>query len=447
MPMFKKLEWYLLLQLIFLVLTIFTASFCLLKGWYVYAFLTAILIIYIVNYIYTSQIKIYRELKQFAEAIKYRDFSRHFNSSHSSPALQALRKGFNELNAQFRNVSREKETQYQYLHQILEMVDTGILSYETQSGEVLWMNESLKKMLGVPYLKLIHSFAKRDKELYSEITSLKPGESKIGTVQGMKNPYKVLLSASSFSTDGKKYSLVAFQNINEALDETEAKAWQKLLSVLTHEIMNSIAPISSLAETIKNSVVSIDKEKYPAGFLEDLELGISTIKNRSEGLFRFAETYRNLNKISRPDLKTFYVRDLFENLFNLMQPTLAEKNIELDIILKDPALTLEADINLIEQLMINLLLNAIDAVKEVSEPQISLSSTIDMDGKHLIKVSDNGTGMSEDVLDKIFVPFFSTKKSGSGIGLTLCKQIMMLHNGNLTVQSKQGEGAIFILKF
>src|SRR5690606_35046164 len=160
----------------------------------------------------------------------------------------------------------------------------------------------------------------------------------------------------------------------------ESKAWQKLLSVLTHEIMNSIAPISSLADTIKNRIASMDRSALPDGSLTDLEVGIDTIKRRSEGLIRFAETYRNLNKITKPDRKEFYVRDLFESHYNLMQPTFQQKNVELDIIMKDPGLSLEADINLIEQVLINLLINAFDAVSEIREPHIALVSDITQKG-------------------------------------------------------------------
>jgi signal transduction histidine kinase len=256
------------------------------------------------------------------------------------------------------------------------------------------------------------------------------------------------LSATAFQTDGKKYKLIAFQNVSEALDETESKAWQKLLSVMTHEIMNSIAPISSLADTLKNRLnQSVAELKSNSGSFDDLEIGIETIKRRSEGLLKFAETYRNLNKITAPSLKKMYVRDLFENLNQLMQPTLEQKNIELEIILKDPDLMLEADTNLIEQVLINLVVNAIEAIKDKESPRIILSAYLSANYKTVIKVVDNGTGMPEEVLDKIFIPFFSTKKSGSGIGLSLCKQIMMLHRGNIHVQSIEGEGTAFLLQF
>jgi len=300
----------------------------------------------------------------------------------------------------------------------------------------------------LPYLKTIHSLERRDGGLYKEVLTLKPGISKIASAHFEKTSFKILLSATAFQTEGKIYKLVAFQNVNEALDETEAKAWQKLLSVMTHEIMNSVAPISSLADTLKHrlqrSVTSLNDD---SGSLDDLELGIDTIKRRSEGLLKFAETYRNLNKITTLNLKKVYVRELFGNLLQLMQPTLEQKDIELETILKDTDLQLEVDINLIEQVLINLVVNAIEAIKDNPAPKIVLSAYVASNYRSVIKIADNGNGMPPELLDKIFVPFFSTKKNGSGIGLSLCKQIMMLHRGNVQVQSVEGEGTAFLLQF
>ena len=441
-----KSEYRILFRMLLLFATLTVSSFLLVKGWYVYLLLALPVIIYQLVEFYRFQRKAHDELDQFVESVHYRDFSRYFDVKHAPADIQPLRKGFNEINTTFKVISKEKETQYQYLQKILELVDTGILSYEEKSGEVVWMNESLKKMLQLPYLKTINSLSKRDHGLYKDILSVKPGVSCIATAHAEKNSFKVLLSATAFQTEGKVYKLVAFQNVNEALDETESKAWQKLLSVLTHEIMNSVAPISSLADTLKNRL----QKSVPAvtdGSFDDLELGIETIKRRSEGLLKFAETYRNLNKITRLNLKKVYARDIFENLLQLMQPTLEQKNIELETILKDTDLVLEVDPDLLEQLLINLVVNAIEAVKDRPDPRIMLSAYLANNRKIVIKVADNGPGMPEELLDKIFIPFFSTKKNGSGIGLSLCKQIMMLHKGNIQVQSLEGQGTAFLLQF
>jgi len=445
---FKQFEWRILVRVVLLFITLSAASFLLVKELYVYLLLVGPVIIYQLVDFYRFHKKAHEELNQFVESVHYRDFSRSFDVKHAPVEIQPLRQGFNEINTTFKVISKEKETQYQYLQKILELVDTGIISYEEESGNIVWMNESLKRMMQLPYLKTIHSLAKRDETLYQQIISLKPGDGRIATAHLETSSFKVLLSATAFQTEGKKYKLIAFQNVNEALDETESKAWQKLLSVLTHEIMNSVAPISSLADTLKHrlqqSVATLSNE---SGSVDDLELGIETIKRRSEGLLKFAETYRNLNKITTLNLKKIYVRDIFENLLQLMQPTLEQKNIEIETILKDPDLSLEADTNLLEQVLINLVVNAIEAVKERPHPRIVLSAFLSNNRKTVIKVADNGSGMPAEIVEKIFIPFFSTKKSGSGIGLSLCKQIMMLHKGNVQVQSVEGEGTAFFLQF
>jgi len=447
---FNRYEWRLLLRIFFLFITLILTSFIIVKGsdWWLYLAITVPLVIYEVLDLIRFQKKAQDEVNQFVESVHYRDFSRHFDVRKAPNELKPLRKGFNEINSTFKLISRERETQYQYLQKVLELVDTGILSYELETGDISWINESFKKLMGIPYLKTIHSLEKREPDLCKEVLALKPGDSKIVTMTRNQQLVKILVTASIMRSEDKLNKLVAFQNVSEALDETESKAWQKLLNVMTHEIMNSVAPISSLADTLKNRLQSPEIANSPVSSqLEDLELGIDTIKRRSEGLLKFTESYRSLNKITKLDLTRIRVRNLFENLNNLMRPTLEKKKIELEIILRDPALAIEADINLIEQVLINLLVNAIEAVKDSEEPRIILSAEIQSNNKTLVKVTDNGLGMPPELLDKIFIPFFSTRKTGSGIGLSLCKQIMLLHKGNIQVQSSEGKGSAFILQF
>ena len=446
---FNRYEWRLLLRIFFLLITL-TATSAIIVGprsWYLYLAVTVPLVVYEIIDLIRFQKKQQDEVSQFVESIHYRDFSRHFDVRKAPTELKPLRKGFNEINSTFKLISRERETQYHYLQKILELVDTGIMSYELETGETGWINEAFKKLIGVPYLKTIYSLEKRDPDLYKEVIDMKPGESKILTMTRNQQLVKALVTTSLMRSDDKMYKLIAFQNVSEALDETESKAWQKLLNVMTHEIMNSVAPISSLADTLKNRLQSPEiKESAVGPELEDLELGIDTIKRRSEGLLKFTESYRSLNKITKLDLAKIPVRDLFENLNSLMRPTLEKKSIELEIILRDPMLTVDADVNLIEQVLINLLVNAIEAVKDKDEPRIMLSAEV-TGAKTQVKVSDNGSGMPPEILEKIFIPFFSTRKTGSGIGLSLCKQIMLLHKGNIQVQSSEGVGSAFIMTF
>lgn len=444
----KRLEFRIFIRILLLFISMMAMSYLLVKGTYIYLVFLVPVVIYQLSELYRFQHKAHKELDQFVESVHYRDFSRYFDVKHAPIELQPLRKGFNAITTTFKDISKEKETTNQYLQKILELVDTGILSYSYDTGDVIWMNESLKRLLQLPYLKTVHSLNKRDEGLYQAVMSLKPAESKIATVHLENSSFKILLSATAFQTDEKKFMLIAFQNINEALDETESKAWQKLLSVMTHEIMNSVAPISSLADTLKNrlekSMAVLDNND---GAVHDLELGIETIKRRSEGLLKFAETYRNLNKITKPNLTKMYVRDIFENLYQLMQPTLEAKEIEMEVVLKDTSLAVEVDPSLIDQVLINLVINAKEALKDRANARIILSAFLSARQRVIIKVSDNGPGIPEDVQENIFIPFFSTKKTGSGIGLSLCKQIMMLHKGNIQVHSIEGEGTAFSLYF
>src|SRR5476649_2297622 len=398
---FNRYEWRLVLRVVFLFITLTATSVLVDKGsgYYLFLVITVPLIVYEVLDLIRFQKKAQDEVSQFVESIHYRDFSRHFDVRKAPNELKPLRKGFNDINTTFKVISRERETQYHYLQKILELVDTGIMSYEHETGETGWINDAFKKLLGIPYLKSIHSLQKREELLYKSIINLKPGDSKLVTITRNQQQIKILVSVSALRSDDKLYKLLAFQNVSEALDETESKAWQKLLNVMTHEIMNSVAPISSLADTLKNRLQSPEIKNSPvSSHLEDLELGIDTIKRRSEGLLKFTESYRSLNKITKLDLTKILVRNLFETLNSLMRPTFEKKHIELEIILRDPALSIEADHTLIEQVMINLMVNAIEAVKDREKPRIILSAEIQNNNKALVKVTDNGLGMPSELL-------------------------------------------------
>lgn len=433
-------------EIFLLSLTLFAAIYVVFTGRHQWLTLLAPLLFIQWVYLFRRQRRAYVELHDFVESIRYRDFSRRLSVKKAPFEVKRMRMGFNEITESIRNISKEKEMQYQYLQKIMEMVNTGILSYDAETREVHWINESLRQLLQLPYLKNVHNLEKRIKELYDDLMSLKPGESKVSTFHVEAVPYKVFLSATAFQTEDKKFNLVGFQNISSAVDEAESEAWRKLLRVLTHEIMNSVAPISSLANTLESRLKEHEEQGYEEAFFQDMVTGIGTIKNRSESLLKFAETYRSLNKISAPDIKAFFVCDLFENIYNLMEPTLFQKNIELEILLKEPGLQLKGDISLIEQALINLVLNAMEAVKERDDRGITLSGER-VNDKVQVRVADNGVGMTPEILDKIFIPFFTTRKNGSGIGLSLCRQVMRAHGGSLLVVSEENKGTVFTLQF
>lgn len=389
-----------------------------------------------------------RQIDDFFESVKYRDFSRWFVEDKGPRDIQKLHKGFNEVNKTIREMNSEKDTQYVYLHKILEMVDIGIIAYNTHSGEVLWINESFKDTIDFPTFKNIGFVAKRKPELFKTIFETEHSEAQSVTLEVKQEKIKVLLSETVFKVKEECFKLLVLHNIDETLNKNESEAWKKLLSVMTHEIMNSIAPISSLADTLQTHLQQYrndpDKNLLEP---EDLLSGITSIKKRSEGLMKFAKTYRSLNKVTSLNLQRVKVKELFDNIQNLMQPSLKEKNINVDFILESAEMEIEIDSYLVEQVLINLLLNAMDAVKNNPDPQISLSAGRNLQRETMLRVTDNGTGIPTEIFESIFVPFFTTKKNGSGIGLSLCKQIMMLHKGKIMVNSVEGKGSVISLVF
>jgi nitrogen fixation/metabolism regulation signal transduction histidine kinase len=365
---FKRLQWSFALRVSLLIATLLALCYFLVNGqWWAGACVLPLCIAASL-YFFRYHRRIRQEMEQYVLAIHYRDFTRNYSWKNAPVEFRALHKGFNALNDAFRTISRERETQYQYLKKILELVDTGILSFEIETGDVLWMNESLKQLLDIPYLKNIDRADKRNPGLTERLRALQAGESRVISMKRENSAVKVLVTATAFQTEGRVYKLVAFQNINEALDETEAMAWQKLLSVMTHEIMNSVAPIASLADTLKNRMREATERPDKGILLADLELGIETIKRRSEGLTKFAETYRNLSRIKRLELKRVLVRDLFENIYQLMEPTLAQKGIAIEVVPGDTSQALDADPSLTERVLTNLVLNAMEALREKPDP-------------------------------------------------------------------------------
>lgn len=392
-------------------------------------------------------VKRFVEMDDFFESVKYRDFSRLYREDKGSRDIRKLRHGFNLVNKTIKSIDSERHAQYLYLQKILEMIEIGIIAYNVESGEVLWANDSLMKILDFPSFKNINFVQKRSPKLYDELFETYHSNT-ISVTLDKAEKTKVLISDTIFEIEDKSFKLIAIQNIEETLNRNESEAWKKLLSVMTHEIMNSIAPITSLAETLQ---IDIEKAlKNPSAEkleLKDLNAGLNTIKKRSEGLMKFAKTYRSLNKVTHINKSTIKARDLFKSISELMKSSMERRNIKLFFDLKDNNLVLDIDSYLIEQVLINIILNAMDATSGISNPKVIISANINSNGKAEIRVTDNGSGISPEIMDRIFIPFFSTKQTGSGIGLSLSKQIMLLHGGKIQIQSNIGAGTMVILIF
>ena len=312
----------------------------------------------------------------------------------------------------------------------------------------LWSNDSFGEILDVPSFKNIRFVENRKPELFNTVFETYHREPNSISIALQNEQIKILISDTVFQVEDDAFKLIVIQNIDNTLNKNESESWKKLLSVMTHEIMNSIAPISSLADTLqRNLQVAIEKPKESHLELEDINSGIKTIKNRSEGLLKFAKTYRSLSKVTNLNLQRVKVSELFNNIQLLMEPSIKAKNIEIEFNVTSPKLELDIDTHLIEQVLINLILNAVDACKNQDNAEIKVQAAQNPNRDIVLKVFDNGSGIPQDILENIFVPFFTSKATGSGIGLSLCKQIMLLHKGRIIVKSIEGEGSVFSLIF
>ncbi len=414
----------------------------------VYLTLISFAIIYSIIELYQFIKRRFSAMDDFFEAVKYRDFSRWFPEDRGPKDIRFLYTGFNEVNRTIKEINRQNEAQFVYLQKILEMVDIGIVAYNLENGDVLWMNNSFKDIIDFPSFKNIRFVEKRKPDLYNSIFETYNKEPNSISIALENEKIKVLISDTIFQVNDDSFKLVVLQNIDNTLNRNESEAWKKLLSVMTHEIMNSIAPISSLADTLQRNIqFNIDDEENHPLELEDLNAGIKTIKTRSQGLLKFAKTYRSLSKVTHLNLQKVKVAELFQSIELLMAPSIKAKNIEIEFSVSSKRLELDIDVHLIEQVLINLILNARDACQNSENPLIRIKASQTQNQQIVIKIYDNGIGISKEIMENIFVPFFTSKATGSGIGLSLCKQIMLLHKGRILVNSKENEGTVFSLVF
>ena len=405
-----------------------------------------VILIIILAYFFYNQRKIYRDLDEFTESILYKDFSRKYPEKGRNKKLYCQ---FNTITNAFQELAREKEAQQSYLKEILGLVDTGILAYNTETYQILWMNDSLSIILNIPHIKNLQWLKKQNEELFNELLHIPLNKNILITIHVRKQAVKTMTKASLFQNGGKTYKLFAFHNINLTMEEIESSAWKRLLNVMTHEIMNSIAPVTSLSDTLKKKIQNIKNASAELNNtnLGDIEYALETIHRRSEGLLHFAENYRSLSQKINPDMKLYKPYELISSIHSLMNPSMQQKGISFTFKSENPDVIVSMDRELIEQAIINFITNATYAVGKKENPHIQLFSGKDINGRLFITVVDNGQGISDSIRDKIFIPFFSTKKNGNGIGLSISREIVKLHNAEIYIQSKEKEGSAFTFLF
>jgi len=436
----KKFRLYLILQIIILTVLIFILNYLFFNtALYATIFIIGIIVVLQIVHIIRYIEKTNQYLNRFFEAIEHSDFSQSFSVEGLGSSFDELRKSFSKVIAAFQKSRSEKEEHFRYLQTVVKHVGIGLIAFK-KDGEVELINNAAKRLFRINYLKNVHSLKTFNPELAEHLLGLKPRKKTLLKITHEDTLLQLAIFTTEFKIRGEPIMLVSLQNIQGELEEKEMEAWQNLIRVLTHEIMNSITPITSLAETV-NDLLRPDSVEIES--IDDIRNGISTIKKRSEGLLHFVESYRQLTRLPKPNFKIIQVTEMLNNVSLLMKNQIEEANILFNLNVHPESLEITADPEMMEQVLINLIINAIYAIREIEHPKIIISANSDPQGRVILTICDNGPGILPEVQEKIFIPFFTTKKEGSGIGLSMCRQIVRLHNGAISVKSKIDDETIF----
>jgi nitrogen fixation/metabolism regulation signal transduction histidine kinase len=364
--------------------------------------------------------------------------------------IRELYQSLNKVNKQIQQVKIESRQQEQYFQTLLEKVATGIITFDS-NGFVLHANLATKMMLGIHVLTHINQLERVNSNLFQAVRNIKPFEQKLVSVAGERGIIHLLLKATSFKAKENELILLSLQDIQNELDEKELDSWMKLIRVLMHEIMNSIAPITSLSESLCNFYTVDGRVVLPQEVnettIQTTVKGLNVIKEQGNGLMQFVESYRKLSGLPKPVKKIFMVEELFSRIRILYASFEHSDSLEFTARLNISNMELLADENLIAQVLVNLLKNAIQANENNPKGKIQLVAGLNSDHLPEIRITDNGPGIPAEIADQIFVPFFTTRENGSGIGLSLSRQIMQLHGGSLQVHSIPNKETIFKLIF
>jgi len=392
-----------------------------------------------------------REFTSFLEFIHHHDFSVEIANRGKGKVFTELGSAYKLITSEFQQLHLEKEAHYRYLESVIEHISVALICLD-EDGAVVLMNQQAKKLFKAPYLPGSRSFNRIDKNLPEILQRLADGERHLISIRIEDENLQLVLYATEFQLLDHRYKLVSFQNIRDELEQREIDSWQKLIRVLTHEIMNSVTPIISLTSIIRETLLpggddNLVVGELSAGDKDDLLRSIRSIESRSKGLLNFVQSYSSLTNIPTPEFSMINVAGLLHQVRTIMHPAMEKSGIGLEVDCEIKDLTIRADPQLIEQVLINLIKNAFEALTNQPGPKIRLRGFISRHGKVLLQVIDNGPGIDQADLDKIFIPFFTTKRDGSGIGLSISRQILYAHKGLLSVKTAPGKGCIFTLRF
>lgn len=391
-----------------------------------------------------------RRLSYFFESIQNEDSTLSFPVVAQNKTIMELNQSLNKVNQQIQKLKIDNQQKEQYFQALLEHAATGIVTFNA-GGFILHANSAAKKMLGMDVLTHIKQVERVNHKLCQAIQGIKPSEQRLISIQTERGTVQLSLKATSFKTKSDELTILAIQDIKNELDEKELDSWIRLIRVLMHEIMNSIAPITSLSESLYKVYTIDGRPAHPEEVSEKTIgttlRGLNVIKEQGHGLMSFVESYRKLTRLPKPDKKTFRVSDLVDRVRVLYQALENSEKVELSVSLSPIGLELFADENQISLVLINLVKNALQANENNPNGKIRIIAALNQNQRPEICVADNGPGIPENLMEEIFVPFFTTREKGSGIGLSISKQIMRMHGGSLKVRSVPNRETVFCMSF
>lgn len=389
------------------------------------------------------------DFSSFFKSMRFDETTFSYKTDSQDSNTKKLQSELNEALAKLKNLRVERDSEYQFFKNIVQHVGIGILTFK-KDGSIQIINSAAKRLLRVTKAETLQELKEISEPLVDAFRQLKTGGRELIRIKTGDESVQLSIFAIELTLRGDELKLISMSNIQNELEEKEMEAWQNLVRVLTHEIMNSVTPISSLAGIVEEDLKhrlerEPDHSVIKKEDLEDMHLSLLTITKRSEGLIHFVREFRNLTHIPKPKITPIEVKRLLEELATLHKKELADAQVTISINIDPADLIIQADKSMIEQVLINLIKNAIQSFDEQVERKILLSAYVTE--KPVITVRDTGPGIEPEALEKIFIPFFSTKKTGSGIGLSLSRQIMRQHEGSITVKSTLREGTEFFLRF
>lgn len=446
----KNIYFRIIIRVLFLLVAIFSFTYFVLQKQLDFSIYLGIISVFqvigLIKFLNTTN----RKIAFFFNAVENDDSTIHFPVYTKDNSLKELHTSLNRVNHLIQKVKIENKTQEKYYHTILEHATIGIITIN-EKGHIILANKTSKKLLNYESLTHIQQLKRIDEKLFNLLSQLKPFEQKLIELHNERDLIKLTVKSTQIKIDNENLLLVIIQNISNELNDNEVDSWVKLFRVLTHEIMNSIAPITSISETLsdfyKTEKGLISPSEIKENDILDVVKGLDIIQSQGKDLLNFVESYRTLTKIPSPKKDLINVSLLFEKIKILVSQEHGFSQTKFEIIIEPENLEVFADEKQIIQVLVNLVKNALESLNQNTYGIIKLSGVKTTLGKTRLQIIDNGIGIDSNLLDQIFIPFFTTKEKGTGIGLSLSKHIMRLHGGNINVKSEINKTTAFTLEF